>query len=102
MNNLQMHVKPTHDQLLTQKEYWTIVCPNDKELPAWAFDFIGVHLDKRTGVWSLSSPSCLLDGGQPAWTNLSFSRRDYALSFARSLARQHGIFSVDCSVTLGM
>lgn len=110
MNNPQLHVKPAYNQTFTQRDYWTNVCPSlaDTRNPDWAFDFIGLHPDRFTGQWSLTSPSCLWEGkeseGQtkPAWQKLSWNRKEYALSFAQSLARQHNVFVIDCSVTLGM
>lgn len=72
-------------------------------LPAWAFDFIGVHNSRlHLGLrpeFSLSAPMCVVESlgmRRPEWEHHFFKTHKAALRFACKLGERLGVFVVDC------
>lgn len=86
-----------------KNEYWDSV-GFGPGMPAWAFDFVSVHVDplldcRKPLTFSLVSPMCLVEhpsAKRPAWEQKKFKTQEAATAFAVKLALKHGLFVVDC------
>jgi hypothetical protein len=95
--------------MIEREEYWQRAEKHRAEtgkLPDWVFDFVSVHelvvfpkWGEKVIRYGLHSPMLLVDkvtGYRPKWEDEKWETKKEAVREARKLAREHGVWVVDC------